>query len=154
MKAGLLRLGMNLWSPFRGAGIYVRRIAPDYREIQVELSLKWHNRNYIGTHFGGSLYAMTDPFYMLMLIHALGPEYVVSHKAGAIEYLLATGEKVYARFSLDDATVADIKAQTASGEKYLPQMAVEVRNAAGDVVARVLHTLYVRRKRGKGGDAA
>ncbi|MBE0621204.1 MAG: DUF4442 domain-containing protein [Burkholderiales bacterium] len=146
MKAGLLRLGMNLWPPFRGAGIRVRRIAPDYREIEVELSRKWHNRNYIGTHFGGSLYAMTDPFYMLMLIHVLGPEYVVSHQAGSIEYLIATRKKVRARFTIDDATIADIKAHTASGEKYLPQMAVEVKTDSGDTVARVVHTLYVRKK--------
>lgn len=146
MKAGLLRFGMNLWSPFRGSGIRVRRIAADYREIEVELSLKWHNRNYIGTHFGGSLYAMTDPFYMLMLIHVLGPGYVVSHKSGAIDYLIATKGKVHARFALDDATIADIKAHTADGQKYLPQMPVEVKNEAGEVVARVLHTLYVRKR--------
>ncbi len=147
MNPGLLRLGMNLWSPFRGAGIRVKRIAPDYREIEVELALKWHNRNYIGTHFGGSLYAMTDPFYMLMLIHILGREYVVSHQAGAIEYLVPEKGKVRARFSLDEAAIADIKAQTASGQKYLPQMQVDVKNEAGDVVARVTHTLYIRRKR-------
>lgn len=144
MKAGLLRFGMNLWSPFRGAGIRVRRIAPDYREVEVELSLKWHNRNYIGTHFGGSLYAMTDPFYMLMLIHVLGPGYMVSHKSGAIEYLIPAKGKVHARFALDDATIADIRARTAGGEKYLPEFRVDVCNAAGEVVARVTHTLYIR----------
>lgn len=144
MKAGLLRFGMNLWSPFRGAGIRVRRIAPDYREVEVELSLKWHNRNYIGTHFGGSLYAMTDPFYMLMLIHVLGPEYIISHKSGAIEYLIPAKGKVHARFALDDATIADIRARTAGGEKYLPGFRVDVCDAAGEVVARVTHTLYIR----------
>jgi len=143
----LLRFGMNLWSPFRGAGIRVTRIAPDYREIEVELTRKWHNRNWLGTHFGGSLYAMTDPFYALMLIHILGKEYFVSHQAGAIEYLKATRETVRARFVIDEAIIADIKAQTAGGRKYLPQMAVEVQDPAGEVVARVLHTVYVRRKR-------
>jgi len=147
MRAGWLRLGMNLWSPFRATGIRVKRIAPDYREMEVELSLNWHNRNYIGTHFGGSLYAMTDAFYMVMLIHVLGPEYVVSHKGGAIEYLIATKEKVSARFVLDDATIADIKAHTAGGQKYLPQYQVEVKTAAGDVVARVVHTLYIRQRK-------
>ena len=147
MKARWLRFGMNLWSPFRATGVRVKYIAPDYREVEVELSLKWHNRNYYGTHFGGSLYVMTDPFYTLMLIHALGPEYFVTHKGGAIDYLLATREKVHARFSLDDATIADIKTHTAGGKKYLPQMAVEVKSAGGEVVARVVHTLYVRRKK-------
>jgi acyl-coenzyme A thioesterase PaaI-like protein len=140
---------MNLWPPFRGAGIRVKRIAPDYREIEVELSLKWHNRNYIGTHFGGSLYAMTDPFYMLMLIHVLGRDYLVSHQAGAIEYLIAAKGRVHARFSLDDATIADIKAQTADGRKYLPKMPVDVKNEAGEVVARVVQTLYIRKKQRK-----
>ena len=146
MKAGLLRICMNLWSPFRATGIRVRRIAADYREIEVELATSWHNRNYVGTHFGASLYAMTDPFYMLMLIHLLGPGYVVSHKAGAIEYLVATREKVYARFALDDAIIENIKAQTEGGKKYLPEFRVEVKTAAGEVVARVTHTLYVRKK--------
>jgi len=147
MKAGWLRFGMNLWSPFRATGIRVKHIAPDYREVEVELSLKWHNRNYIGTHFGGSLYAMTDPFYMLMLIHVLGPEYFVSHKSGEIEYLLATRERVHARFTLDDATIADIKAHTAAGEKYLPQFGIEVKDEAGEIVARVAHTLYIRKRK-------
>ena len=144
MKPWLLRLGINLWSPFRGAGIRVKRISPDYREVEVELSLKWHNRNYIGTHFGGSLYALTDPFYVLMLIHILGRDYVVSHQAGAIEYLIPAKGKVHARFALDDATVADIKAHTAGGEKYLPEFRIDVCDAAGEVVARVTHTLYIR----------
>ncbi len=147
MKAGWLRFGMNLWSPFRATGIRVKRIAPDYREIEVELSLKWHNRNYFGTHFGGSLYAMTDPFYTMMLIHVLGPDYFVTHKGGAIDYLIATKEQVHARFVLDDATIADIKLHTAGGQKYLPQLPVDVKNAAGEIVARVAHTLYIRRKK-------
>jgi acyl-coenzyme A thioesterase PaaI-like protein len=147
VKARWLRFGMNRWSPFRAAGVRVRRISDDYREIEVELSLKWHNRNTLGTHFGGSLYAMTDPFYVIMLAHVLGPEYFVSHKSGAIEYLIATREKVHARFSLDDATVADIKAHTADGRKYLPRFDIEVKTAAGEVVARVAHTLYIRKRK-------
>lgn len=147
VKAGWLRFGMNLWSPFRATGIRVKRISSDFREVEVELALKWHSRNYIGTHFGGSLYAMTDPFYMLMLIHVLGPEYFVSHKRGEIEYLLATRERVHARFALDDAAIADIKAHTAEGEKYLPRFEIEVKTAAGDVAARVAHTLYIRKRK-------
>lgn len=138
---------MNLWSPFRANGIRVRRIAEDYREVEVELSTSWHNRNYFGTHFGGSLYAMTDPFYMIMLIHVLGPEYFVSHKGGEIEYFIATRETVRARFVLDEATIADIKVHTADGQKYLPQLAVNITNPAGETVARVVHTLYIRRRR-------
>lgn len=68
---------MSLWPPFLGAGIRVRHISPDWREVTVELRQRWYNRNYIGTHFGGSLFAMTDPFHMLMLMRHLGREYRV-----------------------------------------------------------------------------
>ncbi len=63
---------MNVWPPFVGAGIRVRHIAPDFRSVTVDMRLRWSNRNYVGTHFGGSLYAMADPFLMVMLLHNSG----------------------------------------------------------------------------------
>ncbi|MBM3346723.1 MAG: DUF4442 domain-containing protein [Betaproteobacteria bacterium] len=87
MRARWLKLAMNLWPPFRGAGIRVQHIAEDYRSVSVALSLGRLNRNYIGTHFGGSLYAMTDPFYMLMLMRLLGRDYAVAHAGARIEFL-------------------------------------------------------------------
>src|SRR6185503_9618316 len=72
-----LRNGMKWWPPFLGAGIRVKRFSDDFREVVVELKLGRLNRNAVGTHFGGSLYAMTDPFYMIMLLHNLGGDYLV-----------------------------------------------------------------------------
>ncbi|HYS14533.1 MAG TPA: DUF4442 domain-containing protein, partial [Burkholderiaceae bacterium] len=83
----LLRFGMNLWPPFLGAGIRVRNIAPDFREVRVDMRLGFGNRNYFGTHFGGSLYAMTDPFFVMMVHHNLPRDYMVWDKAGSIEYV-------------------------------------------------------------------
>ena len=77
MKPRHLRWGMNLWPPFLGAGIRVRHIAPDWSEVRVELRQGLLNRNYVGTHYGGSLFSMTDPFYALMLMHLLGSRYLV-----------------------------------------------------------------------------
>ncbi len=87
MKANHLRRLLNVYPPFLGAGIYIKRIAMDYREVDVEMKLRWYNRNYVSTHFGGSLYAMTDPFYMLMLINILGEGYAVWDKAAHIDFV-------------------------------------------------------------------
>ena len=76
-----LRRWINLWPPFLGAGIRVKRIAPDMKAVDVEMKLRWWNANYVGTHFGGSLFAMTDAFYMLMLMANLGGDYIVWDKA-------------------------------------------------------------------------
>jgi Domain of unknown function (DUF4442) len=67
-----MRVLLNIWPPFLGAGIRIRRLGPGWQEIDVEMKLRWWNRNYVGTHYGGSLYSMTDPFFMLMLIENLG----------------------------------------------------------------------------------
>ena len=147
MSARLLRRGMGWWPPFLGAGIRVRSIADDFRDAVVELKLGRLNRNYVGTHFGGSLYAMTDPFFMIMLLHNLGGEYLVWDKSGSIEYVAPGRGTVRAHFVLTEARIAEIKAQAAGGERLLPEFQAEVRHAHDDsLVALVRKTLYVRLK--------
>lgn len=145
-SARTLVRGMHWWPPFRGAGIRLRRMSDDFREAEVELRLGWFNRNAVGTHFGGSLFAMTDPFYMIMLMRNLGPEYIVWDKAAVIEYVAPARDTVTARFALTEERLAQIRAGAAGGEKVLPAFDVEVVDARATVVARVHRTLYVRLK--------
>ena len=146
MKLRILKLGMNLWPPFLGAGIKVRHIRADYREVVVSMKLRWYNRNYVGTHFGGSLAAMTDPFYMLMLIHILGSDYTVWDKSSTIDFIAPGRGTVTARFRLNDDQIAEIKNETASGNAYFPELSVDIVNGSDEVVARVRKKLYVRKK--------
>jgi acyl-coenzyme A thioesterase PaaI-like protein len=146
MSPRLLRWGMNLWPPFRGAGIRVRHIADDWSEARVELRLGLLNRNYVGTHFGGSLFAMTDPFYALLLIHRLGPRYLVWDQAASIEFVAPGRGTVRAHFTLPEPRVEEIRALAARGEKVLPQFEAEIRDSEERVVARVTKILYVRLK--------
>lgn len=145
----LLKTLINLWPPFLGAGIKVCHIAADWKQIDVRLRLGLTNRNYVGVHFGGSLYSMTDPFFMLMLMQSLGRDYVVWDKAGAIEYHKPGKGVVSACFSLQENQLQDIRQRTAGGEKYLPELKVDIRDETGDIVATVNKTLYVRRKKGR-----
>jgi acyl-coenzyme A thioesterase PaaI-like protein len=143
----LLRLAMNLWPPFLGAGIRVRRIAADYREIVVEMPLRFHNRNYFGGHFGGSLYAMTDPFFALMVLHNLPADYVVWDKSASIEFMAPGRSRMRATFVLTDDDLDRIVRMTAAGEKHLHLFHVDVVDDEGLVVARVEKIVYVRRRR-------
>jgi len=138
---------MKWWPPFLGAGIRVRSLSEDFREAVVELKLGRLNRNAVGTHFGGSLYAMTDPFFAIMLMRNLGGEYLVWDKSGSIEYVAPGRGLVRARFVLTEQRVAEIRARAAGGEKVLPEFQVEVRHSKDDsLVALVRKTLYVRLK--------
>jgi len=137
---------MGWWPPFLGAGIRVRSLSDDFRDAVVELRLGWFNRNYVGTHFGGSLYAMCDPYFMIMLMHNLGRDYLVWDKEGRIEYVAPGRGTVRAHFVLTEARIAEIRAQAAAGERVLPEFEVDVKDGSGAVVARVHKTVYVRLK--------
>ncbi len=143
----LLRLALNWWSPFRGAGIRVRHIAPGFRSATVEMRLRSSNRTESGSHFGGSLYAMTDPFFALMLEANLGAEYLVWDKAGSIDYVAPGRGIVWARFELADADLEHIVRMTAEGDKHLHLFKVDIKDDDGMVVARVEKMVYVRRRR-------
>ncbi|WP_085581064.1 MULTISPECIES: DUF4442 domain-containing protein [unclassified Pseudomonas] len=145
-KARLMRWFLTFYPPYLGAGVRVRHISDDFRDIRVSMGLGWHNRNYVGTQFGGSLYSMVDPFFMLMLMENLGPRYIVWDKAADIDFISPGKGPVFARFSIDDALLDDVRRQTANGDKYLPQLQVDIHDGAGTLVARVGKTLYVRLK--------
>jgi len=146
MKTNVLKFGINLWPPFLGAGIRVKHIAPDYREVIVAMKLSWYNRNYVGTHFGGSLAAMTDPFYMLMLIHNLGKEYIVWDKTSTIDFIAPGRGTVTARLTLKDDQIAEIKNRTTKGAPHYPEFSVDIVNESGEAIAKVNKKLYVRKK--------
>ncbi len=149
MKASLFRLGLNLWPPFLFTGIRVVELGEDYRHARVELRMRPWNRNYVGTHFGGSLFAMTDPFWMLLVMHNIGRDYYVWDKAGAIEFVKPGRGTVSAQFRIDDAVLDELRQATANGEKTLRWFENDVIDAQGDVVAKVRKQLYVKRKPGR-----
>lgn len=152
MTPGRLRLLMNLWPPFRFAGIRVLEIADDWSAARVRLRRHWYNRNYVGTHFGGSLFAMTDPFWMILVMRQLGREYFVWDKAGEIEFIKASRDDVFAQFQIDPTRIDAIRAATAAGNKHLDWFETEIVNADGTRIATVRKQLYVRRKPATGGD--
>jgi acyl-coenzyme A thioesterase PaaI-like protein len=141
-----LRRWINLWPPFLGAGIRITHIAPDTKAVDVEMKLRFWNANYVGTHFGGSLFAMTDAFYMLMLMANLGRDYIVWDKAASIRYRKPGKGTVRAEFRLTDEHLDDIRDKLKTLPKYEPTFSVEVKDEAGVVIAEVEKLLHIRKK--------
>lgn len=146
ISANNLRRLLNWYGPFLGAGIRVTYLANDWRECHVQMKVRWYNRNYVGTHFGGSLFAMVDPQLMLMLLKVLGSDYIVWDKSASIDFVKASKLPVTAVMKIEDAQLQLILEQAGSGEKALPEFHIEITDTAGVLVARVHKTLYVRKK--------
>lgn len=141
--SGLRRL-MNVWPPFLFAGIRVEEIGPEFRHVRVRLRHSLLTSNYVGTHFGGSLFAMTDPFWMLMVMHNLGPDYVVWDASAEITFRRAAKTAVTATFDLDDAVLDELRRAVARGGRTLRWFDVDVVDPQGQIVAQVRKQLYVR----------
>jgi hypothetical protein len=154
VRAATLRRLTNLWPPFFANGIRVLDISDDWSRAEVVLRRRLRNRAR-RQPVRGNLFAMTDPFWMPLAMHRLGPDYYVWDKAAEIEFVKPAREQVYARFHLDDDAIAELRAAAASGNKVLRWFETEVVTRSGETVARVRKQLYVRLKpRARGTPAA
>lgn len=145
MPTDLLFKLMRFWPPYLGAGIKVRNIDNKFLSLDTEMNLTWYNQNFVGTHFGGSLYAMTDPFYMLILIKQLGSSYIVWDKASKIEYLKPGKGKVKAHFEFTQEEIDEIILKSKEKKKHIFNKEVFIFDEVGDIVAKVEKTLYVKK---------
>lgn len=150
ISAASFRRGINLWPPFLFAGIRVLAVSDDYRHARVRLRLRWFNRNWVGTHFGGSIFAMTDPFWMLLVMQNLGRDYVVWDSAAEISFVSPGRGDIFADFTLTEDRLEEIRELTRDGRKALVWFDTDVLAADGSVVARVRKQVYVREKRREG----
>ena len=135
---------INFYPPLLGAGIRSRSI--DERTIHVEMKLTALNRNIVGVHFGGSLYSMCDPWFMLILMRVLGPDYIVWDKAANIQFVSPGRGTMKAVFQIPQERVNEIRSVADRGEKNEPIFSVDVLDEQGQVVAHVEKLLYVLRK--------
>jgi acyl-coenzyme A thioesterase PaaI-like protein len=140
---------LHFYPPFLGAGIRIRRMTEDLREIDVEMKLRWWNANYVGTHYGGSLYSMADPFYMLMLIDTLGRDYIVWDKSASIRFRKPGRGTVRAEFRLTPQRLDELRAQVDAQGKIEPTFTVQILDEQNEVVAEVEKLLHIRRKDAK-----
>lgn len=145
-KSRVLRWKFNLFPAYRGSGARVTYIADDFREIRVKLRLSLRSRNYVGTIFGGSMYAAVDPMYMIMLIKLLGPGYVVWDKAATIRFRRPGRSTLFAAFTIDDTELEVIRTATASGQPVDRTYNVDLVDADGVVHASVEKVIYIKRK--------
>jgi hypothetical protein len=142
-----LKIMFNLWPPLMGAGIRITRIQPDWKEIDVEMKLRRWNANYVGTHYGGSLYSITDPFYMVMFIEILGPDTIVWDKSASIRFRRPGRGTVFAKFRITDEQIAEIREALKKEEKIDREFSVDVKSGDGEIIAEVKKLLQFRNKK-------
>ncbi len=137
---------INLYPPYLGSGISIKSVNDDFTKIEVQLKMRWYNRNAVGTHFGGSLYSMCDPFYMFILIENLGKDYIVWDKAASIKFKKPGLKTVTAVFEIIKDQIKEIQEYVDTNGKGDFTFHTNVLSEQGEIVAEVEKVLYVRNK--------
>ena len=140
----LLKLRLNTYAPYIGAGIKIDHISLDQGLCVVSMGLNTLNKNIVGTQFGGSLYSMVDPFYMIMLMHQLGSNYVVWDKSSHIDFVAPGNSKVTARMKIPSAEVITIQELAKDGDAIFREYKVDIVDEQQKLIATVTKTLYIR----------
>lgn len=143
LRTRTFRWLLNLWPCYWGTGGRVTFIAGDWSEVRVRLPLSWRTRNYVGSIFGGSLYAAVDPFYMLMLIHRLGPAYVVWDKAASIRFRKPGRSVLTAAFRLEEEELAEIRSLLEQQPKVDRTYPIQLVDRDGVVHAEIEKVIHI-----------
>lgn len=140
----LLKLRINTYAPYVGAGIKIDHISLDQGLCVVSMGLNSLNKNIVGTQFGGSLYSMVDPFYMIMLMHQLGSSYVVWDKSSHIDFVAPGHTKVTARMKVASSEIITIQELAKDGNAVFREYKVDIVDEQQKVIATVTKTIYIR----------
>jgi hypothetical protein len=145
-KSRLMRWKFNLFPVYRRTGARITYIASDLHEIHIKLPLNWKTRNYVGTIFGGSMYAAADPMYMVMFINLLGPEYIVWDKAASIKFKQPGHSTLHAKFKIQKAELAFIRKTLNVQDKLDRTYQIKLIDEDGAVCAVVEKIIHFKKK--------
>ncbi len=142
-----LAIGMSLWFPNLFSGIRVRRFSDDWTRATVELHVNPLTRNYVKTAFGGSMSAMTDPYFFMLVMHQLGKDYVVWDTRGEIEFVKPGRGVLTAEFVVASEQADELRRRAHGGAQVREWFETVITDRHGDVVAKVRREVYIREKR-------
>ena len=145
-RSRLQRWGFNLFPTYRSTGAWITYIAADYSEVRITLPLTWRTRNYVGTLFGGSMYAASDGIFMVMLIKNLGRDYIVWDKSATLRFRKPARATVFGRFVLPPGELDEIRNALASQESIERVHRVELTARDGTVHAEIEWAIHIRRR--------
>lgn len=146
----LRRWAFNLFPAYWCTGARITYLADDFREIRIRLPLTWRTRNYVGTIFGGSMYAAVDPMYMMMLIQNLGADYEVWDRSASIRFRKPGRGTLRARFLLPEEELVDIRRTLEKEPTTDRRYSVDLVGEEGEAHATVEKVVHVRKSEESG----
>lgn len=144
--AQIFKYGFNISPMYRRTTGRLTLVSKDLLRIDVKIPLSFKNKNYVGSIFGGSLYAATDPIFMIQLIHILGDEYVVWDKASTIQYKRPAFSDAFATFQFTSEEIKFIKRKVNDEKELEIVKEFNITDVDGLIFTALTKTLYIADK--------
>ncbi|WP_435263575.1 DUF4442 domain-containing protein [Tenacibaculum sp. nBUS_03] len=144
----IFKYGFNLSPMYRRSTGRITSVSDDLLEVTVKIPISYKNKNYVGSIFGGSLFAATDPIFMIQLMHVLGNDYVVWDKKTTINFKRPVKENGYVNFTFTKDEVEVIKDRVKEEKEIDLIKEIKILNKEGSTVfVEVSKTIYIANKR-------
>jgi len=137
---------MNFYPPFIGAGVSLKEYSPEGNSYMVQMKLRWYNRNVYGSHFGGSLYSMCDPWFVFAAYAYFGDDYIIWDKSASIKFVAPGKGRVEALFEITFDKLEKMKMLVDQEGKQTFDFVATVTDTKGKTIAVVDKEIYIRRK--------
>lgn len=142
----VVRLGFYLLPAYRSTGGRVEFVSPDLTSMRVRLPFNRQTRNKVGSLFGGSLFAITDGPHPVLLMIALGRDYIIWDKAASIQFKRPGRTALFADFSIPPEEVTEIRSILEQQPEIDRVYRIELKDMNGIVHAVVERTVYIAHK--------
>ena len=141
----VFRRFVNLAPFMRSSGARIVSISDDWRTWHLVLRRRLRNLNYVGTLFGGSLYASADPHFMLAWMKILGPEYVVWDKGATIRFRRPGRTRLEATFTIAQEEIDEVRRLCEENHSVDRAYLFEWKDPDGQVVTSIDKVVYFRK---------
>lgn len=143
----LFKYGFNLSPMYRRTSSRITHVSKDLMSISIKLPLNYKTANYVGSIFGGSMFAAVDPIPMTQLMQILGDDYVVWDKAATIAFKRPAREDLSAHFSYSSLELEYIKGRVAKENEMEIIKTTQLKGRDQTTVfCEVNKTLYIANK--------
>lgn len=145
--SSFLKWGLNISPMYRRSTARITYISKDLMKIRIRLPISYKNKNYVGSIFGGSMFAAVDPIPMTQLIQLLGSNYVVWDKSAEIKFKRPARKDLYAIFSFTPNQISSIRNKVAEKNEIEFPYTTQLTDKEEETIYCTVHkTIYIANK--------
>lgn len=138
---------MCFYPPMFFQRIWVKKVHPGFKGIDVKINRSLFTSNLGNSIFGGTIFSATDPFYALLfgqIMQHKGYKITVWLKSAQIQYLKPGRTDLFYTITISDAMIADAEKALQAEGKFVKIYPIDIFDREGELCATALNEVYIR----------